>query len=322
MKSQQPQATGRKHIWLFVFLSTILAWVVAIPAYLVPDSERPLVMGVCAAVMMFTPLIATCVVGSRHSGGWKALRSSMAIAPSRPLKSFFAYLAIALLGTVALSLAALLVATWCGLLTPDLASLSGYRAIVSEQITSQVGNTPEAQQALDAVKSLPSWVILATLAGQIVIGSFINMIFAFGEEAGWRGWLHTHLRQDYSFTTTALVTGVIWGLWHTPLILLGHNYPTLPGAASVAMMVVFCVLVGVLFSWLREVSGSVWPATLAHGALNASASLPLALAAAGGETSTVSVTLLGWTGWIVLALVATAALIHLHIRGPQTADRS
>lgn len=297
-------------VWAFIGIACALAWFVAVPAYVVPESQRPMMMGICAVLMMFTPLIAAVVVSSRSTGGWRSAFSLMSIKAKPPYRKLLGYLGIAFLGTVSLSVGALAVATWCGLSSLDIQGLSGYRETTTEQITQQLGTGTEAQQAIAAVNDLPSWLILATLAGQTLLGSCVNVIFAFGEEAGWRGWLHTELRAHLSFPTTALFTGVVWGLWHTPLILLGHNYPTLPGLQSVAMMVGFCVLVGLIFTWLREVSGSVWPAALAHGTLNASALLPMALAAPGGEQSTVSVTLLGWTGWVVLAATCAAILLN------------
>jgi membrane protease YdiL (CAAX protease family) len=42
-------------------------------------------------------------------------------------------------------------------------------------------------------------------------------------------------------------------------------------APGVAMMVVFTTAYSLIFAWLRFRSGSVWPSTLAHAALNAQA---------------------------------------------------
>jgi hypothetical protein len=51
--------------------------------------------------------------------------------------------------------------------------------------------------------------------------------------------------------TAAIITGVIWALWHAPLILLdGYDYPGHPGS-GVGMMVIFTTATGVIFAWLR-----------------------------------------------------------------------
>jgi membrane protease YdiL (CAAX protease family) len=97
-----------------------------------------------------------------------------------------------------------------------------------------------------------------------------NMIFTFGEEFGWRGYLLQRLA-PLGGVKAAIITGVVWGLWHAPVIILnGYNYPGHP-LLGVGVMVVFTVLLGIIFAWLRFRSGSVWPSTLAHAAFNAQA---------------------------------------------------
>jgi membrane protease YdiL (CAAX protease family) len=97
-----------------------------------------------------------------------------------------------------------------------------------------------------------------------------NMIFTFGEEFGWRGYLLPRLA-PLGGLTAAIITGIIWGLWHAPIIVQdGYNYPGHPWL-GVLMMVVFTTSFGIVLAWLRFRSGSVWPSTLAHAAYNAQA---------------------------------------------------
>jgi uncharacterized protein len=106
-----------------------------------------------------------------------------------------------------------------------------------------------------------------------------------------------------------LLSGVIWGLWHAPLVLLGYNYPLAPGWLGVVMMCGMCILIGAVFSWLRLRSGSVWAPALAHGAFNAAAGFSIVFVAAGEVLDTTQATVLGWSGWIVpLVLVVVLAL--------------
>ena len=65
-----------------------------------------------------------------------------------------------------------------------------------------------------------------------------------------------------------LVVGVVWGLWHAPLILRGHNYPDHP-QWGVAMMVLFCVAMSPLYAHVRERAGSLLAPSVMHGTLNA-----------------------------------------------------
>lgn len=115
-------------------------------------------------------------------------------------------------------------------------------------------------------------LLLATqLATAILIVPFINMIPALGEEAGWRGMLFPTLCERLSSRAAALVVGVVWGLWHAPITMMGHNfgmgYPGFP-VLGILSMVVFCTSLSLCLSYLRMRTGSVWSCALAHGALN------------------------------------------------------
>jgi membrane protease YdiL (CAAX protease family) len=149
-----------------------------------------------------------------------------------------------------------------------------------------------AQQLAAAHQALPPGVTLhqlaqITLITQLVeavtIGLAINMVFTFGEEFGWRGYLLPRLA-PLGGTWAAVLTGVVWGLWHAPLIVLsGYNFPGHPWL-GVGGMVLFTIALGVVFAWLRFRSGSVWPSTLAHAAINAQAGIALLVLAPAGNS--------------------------------------
>ena len=118
--------------------------------------------------------------------------------------------------------------------------------------------------------------ILTQTALAFTLALPFNMIFTFGEEFGWRGYLLPRLT-PLGGIPAAIITGIIWGLWHAPLIVQdGFNYPGHPWL-GVVMMVVFTVPLGMVFAWLRFRSGSVWPPTLAHAAFNAQAGFGIIL---------------------------------------------
>lgn len=73
-----------------------------------------------------------------------------------------------------------------------------------------------------------------------------------------------------------LVNGFIWGIWHAPLIVIGHNYgsnyfgyPVL----GILAMCLFCIFIGAILSYFTVRSKSVWPAVLAHGGINGFANI-------------------------------------------------
>ena len=130
--------------------------------------------------------------------------------------------------------------------------------------------------------TLPA-MFVATVVSALVVAPFINAIPAFGEEVGWRGMLYPSLRESLSPRAAIIVSGVIWGLWHAPVIAMGHNfgmdYLGFP-IAGIATMTLTCVCFGAFLAWLRDRSGSVWPCALAHGAFNAVANIGVALCSA------------------------------------------
>ena len=119
-------------------------------------------------------------------------------------------------------------------------------------------------------------VILQTLTA-FLIAPLLNAIATFGEEFGWRAYLLPKLR-SLGTRKALLLSGVVWGVWHWPVIAMGHNYgldyPGFPWLGLLAM-VWFCVWGGIFIGWLALKSESVWPAVVAHGALNGIAAISL-----------------------------------------------
>jgi len=131
-----------------------------------------------------------------------------------------------------------------------------------------------AMAAAPGTLALPAWIILLMqVLLAITLAPFINMLFTLGEELGWRGFLLPYLLPLGQWKAI-LVSGIIWGLWHAPAIVQGHNYPGYP-VAGIFMMIVFTVLLSAILSWLYLNTRSPWVAALAHGSVNAVAGLPI-----------------------------------------------
>lgn len=130
-------------------------------------------------------------------------------------------------------------------------------------------------------------IFVTMLIQGLFYGATINAVAAFGEEYGWRGFL----QQQYSymgFWRMSLVIGFIWGLWHIPIIIQGYNYPQNP-ILGMGMMTIFTILFTPLISYIRIKSGSVIPAAIMHGTLNATAGIAI-IFTRGGSDLTVGVT--------------------------------
>ena len=111
----------------------------------------------------------------------------------------------------------------------------------------------------------------------VTLAPLINMFFAVGEEAGWRGYMMPCLKERFGLLNGRLLGGVIWGIWHWPLMLLvGYEYGTdYLGAPVLGLVVwcVFCFAMNSLLDLLYEKTGCIWVPAIAHGAFNAVAAL-------------------------------------------------
>ncbi len=172
-----------------------------------------------------------------------------------------------------------------------------------------------AGQAMDA--NMAALVMWLQILAAVVVAPFFNMIFAFGEETGWRGYMMPRLSERFGIKKAVLIGGVIWGVWHAPLTAMGHNYGTdywgFPWL-GIAAMCCFCIVMGCLLTWLTFKTGSVWPAALAHGALNAVAGAPVYFTA--GEYSPfVGPMPTGFIGGAAFILVAAVAFFGMEKLG-------
>jgi membrane protease YdiL (CAAX protease family) len=100
------------------------------------------------------------------------------------------------------------------------------------------------------------------------LGWITSLFLATGEELGWRGFLVPALVRSLPFGPTALVSGVIWLVWHLPLVLFADYNAGTPAWYAVLCFSVGVLSLSVLLAWLRLRSGSVWPAVILHGTHN------------------------------------------------------
>ncbi len=284
-------ARDLRHVVAFTGLAFALAWLVALPLWFGDGLASPW-FPVVAVGMMTTPAVAALVVVSFLERPQQRARA-LGLWPLTPVRRLLGYAALAISVPIALVLAALPVGALLGVFPADFVNFSGFRATLDQRV-----GAAGAEEL-----PLPVGAMVAIQLATLPLGAFVNLVPALGEELGWRGWLLPKLL-PLGTLPALLITGVVWGLWHAPLVLLGYNYPDAPGWLGLTAMVGMCIPVGAVFGWLRLRSGSVWPAALAHGAFNAAAGSYLLFAAAGERVDTTQATILGWSGWIVpLALV-------------------
>jgi membrane protease YdiL (CAAX protease family) len=177
----------------------------------------------------------------------------------------------------------------------------------AEQLITQY-HGPEDQQELvrEQMGQMPAYlmVIIAMVSG-LVAGITINAIVAFGEEYGWRNYLVGALR-EVKFWKAALFIGIVWGIWHFPLILMGHNYPNEP-RWGVLLMVVMCILLGVIELYFVLKSKSMVVAAIMHGTFNAVSGLVIYFTLGGNDFLN---GMTGLSGFIVMAVTILCIWIY------------
>ncbi len=104
------------------------------------------------------------------------------------------------------------------------------------------------------------------------LGTTLLLILPFfGEEFGWRAYMTPKLEQIMPMPAALVVGGILWGVWHAPLTVQGHNfgldYPGFP-FLGIFMMCVMCTAMGAILTLLTKRAQSVFPAAIMHGINN------------------------------------------------------
>ncbi|NJP90749.1 CPBP family intramembrane metalloprotease [Nonomuraea sp. FMUSA5-5] len=290
----------KRPLLVFTVLAFGLSWAVALPLWFGGGLGSPLMM-VLGTLMMFTPSVGVLGVWALSRTPFRQWARRTGLTLGERKGRTLALMAAAWLGVPLLAFLSVGISAAVGLVTLDLDHLSLLKAVWRAQ-----GVTPPADLTTPAITQ----IVIAVVAGPV-----LNAIPALGEEWGWRGWLMPRLTSTNGVLAGLLLSGFVWGLWHAPLTLLGYNYPRL-GSWAALVFIGFCVLLGLVLGWLRLRTGSVWPAVVAHGAVNAIASVALLLGDAAHPPNELLAGLTGVVGWALLALLAAVLLRFFPVRPP------
>lgn len=273
----------------YIVLTCLLSWTIAgVAIGLGLHEAKGLVYTIFAATYMLLPAVSVIILQKLHK---EKLFSNLNIS-----FRFNRWFLVA--GIIPILYA--FITLGINLFIPNVSFSADYEGLLSSLPPEQA--TLVAEQLS---KFPPEVLFLLILVQAIIAGYTINALFAFGEELGWRGYLLKALKGK-KFLTVSFITGFVWGLWHFPLILLGHNYPQHP-IAGVGMMIIWCILLSSVITYIVIKSKSVITAAIYHGTLNAIAGIGV-LYLVGGNDLTNGVT--GFAGLISLLLMNTAFFFY------------
>ncbi len=277
-----------KRILIFLGFAFGIAWLAALIIHLTGGLvNNPLALPLETIAVMGAPAAANLLTRLLTREGWKDLYL-------RPrLRQAWRYWAL----------------LW---IAPALLTIAGaaiYFLVFPEHFDPSLQRMRQLTAAsLHAAGNISPWLLLGAGTLQaIVLSPLLNGLFTLGEEFGWRAYLQPRL-MPLGGRVTMVIMGITWGVWHWPLIAMGHNYGlNYTGAPWLGMLVMlwFTLAAGTLLGWATLRSGSVWPAVVGHAAVNGIAGLS-ALATAGQPSPLVGplpVGLIGSVGFAVVALL-------------------
>jgi membrane protease YdiL (CAAX protease family) len=159
---------------------------------------------------------------------------------------------------------------------------------------------------------LTPMLLMSALAGSLLAAPLF-----FGEEFGWRGYLQLRIAEGRPLLA-AVATGLIWGVYHYPVILVGFEgfENTLLG---LIVFPVTTILLSIVFGWLRAKTGSVWVTCLAHSATNGVGGALLAYLYLGGGAF-LWTSYVGVLGWIPLGMLCVGLLVTGQLRRSRPAN--
>jgi uncharacterized protein len=250
-----------KRIWLFLVFAFGMAWALELLIYKLgglKDISLTSTTGLLLVAVMTTPTIAHILTRLVTKEGWHDLYLRPNFKRGKRFWGIAWFLTpfLLLLGT---GLYFIIFPT-----TFD-NKLNGINTLLAQ--TSQTLGKP--------IPLTPAVFLGVQIIQAIVLGPIVNSLATLGEEFGWRAYLLKKLL-PLGAQKAMLLMGVIWGIWHWPVILMGYeygtNYPGFPWLGPVIFLW-FTFIIGTYLAWLTLKSKSIWPAVIAHASLNGLAAI-------------------------------------------------
>ena len=267
-QKQEEQGMDIKRIWIFLFITFALTYAVEIfmimPLAGNADEQSALFAQLLRAGVMLFPSFG--VIMTRMITKEPFVGKTMML--NLRLKDSLRYFALAWFGIGGLIIFGAVV--YFLIFPSKFDPQMGYAKLL---LSGQVQGT--GQTITDG--TVRKAVLLQVVMG-ILLSPFANLLNCFGEEWGWRGYLLPKMMKQFKIVPALLISGVIWGVWHMPLIIMGHNYGVgyrgYPVVGILAMCV-FCTVTGIILSYMTIKTGSCIPAVMGHGMLNGFAAVGL-----------------------------------------------
>lgn len=114
----------------------------------------------------------------------------------------------------------------------------------------------------------PGLIILFFFLITGTYGMITSSASALGEEIGWRGFFLPQLVKVTSFPAASLISGLIWAVWHFPLLLFADYNSGTPAWYGLLCFTALVIGTSFIYAYLRLKSGSLWTAVFLHASHN------------------------------------------------------
>lgn len=288
-KTSEPRIRTRK-VGLFLALAFGIAWTGAIALYLAGIELGTLAgLVLVVVVVMWAPAFAA--IGTQLQYG-ESIREGCGLALGRLRWVGLAWITPVVLVSATIGI---------GTAFPGVSFTTDYAVYLLELGLSQE-EAAEATEQLEEVPVPPAFLFVVL---GLAAGLTINALAALGEELGWRGLLLTELA-PLGFWKLSIFTGAVWGIWHAPIILQGHNFPDTP-VVGVFVMTAATIAMAPIYTYLTVRARSVLAATVLHGSFNGLGALSLVYLTGAGNLVTAPV---GVAGIGATLLVTALCIVH------------
>lgn len=272
----------------FLGLTFGIAWISALALWMAGIGHGTLAGTVLITIFVMWAPAAAAIIVQRRRGA--SVREKCGLRLGR-----VAWSAVAWIAPVAFMAAAVGV----GLLLPNVSLTTDFSAFLIEQ-----GVPPEQVDAVaEQLEALPVSPVVLFVGAGLAAGLTINALAALGEELGWRGLLLAEWA-PLGFWKLSLWTGLVWGFWHTPVILQGHNFPDNP-ILGIVVMTGAGMAMAPFYTYFALRARSVLAPTFLHGSFNGLGGITIVYLSGAGNLVTAPVGLVG----IGAALVITALCV-------------
>ena len=256
---------SKKQFTIYILAAFVIAYALQGIACVFSAKNIRVGFTLMATLTMFAPTIAVLIANKGLSGlGWKPI-----------FKGKIRYILIAwFVPTIVTILGAVLFYA----IFPNALDFTGM--YMKESLVSQLGEAGEtAFEQMVASGITPTVNAIIGLVQVLTYVPIINGAVALGEEIGWRGYMYPYLKERFGVTLGRILGGVIWGVWHWPLIIFaGYEYGTeyfgAPFAGPFAFLVVTTIL-GIFLDYVYEKTECILFPAIGHGVINGAASLPM-----------------------------------------------